>query len=172
MLVFRNQTSYERFWTGRNYLTQICTSVRNLTRGILCSSQTPSVIPAATDRAQTERVVRILIALLYSVKNHLRAEWGAATASTRPQPLGLRSQTCEYSNLLPEGLRVFEEHGLGLPLELTFFVERYIGKATEKGWFNAPQASQLQAQLNALVDAYGRMETIRLTPLPIAHLYA
>lgn len=28
----------------------------------------------------------------------------------------------------------------------------------------------MQAQLNALVDAYGRMETIRLTPIPIAHL--
>lgn len=56
-------------------------------------------------------------------------------------------------------------------LQLTFFVEQYIKKGTDKGWFNAPQASQMQAQLNVLVDAYGRMETIRLTPIPIAHLY-
>lgn len=40
----------------------------------------------------------------------------------------------------------------------------------ERGWFNAPGASQMQAQLNTLTDAYGRMETIKLTPIPVAHL--
>ncbi|KAF7586029.1 hypothetical protein BBP40_009646, partial [Aspergillus hancockii] len=40
----------------------------------------------------------------------------------------------------------------------------------ERGWFNAPGASQMQAQLNTAVDAVGRMEMIRLTPIPVAHL--
>lgn len=57
-------------------------------------------------------------------------------------------------------------------LQLTFFVEQYIKKGFDNGWFHGPQASQMQVQLNGLVDAYGRMETIRLTPIPIAHLYA
>ncbi|KAI9827823.1 MAG: Mitochondrial-processing peptidase subunit alpha [Thelocarpon impressellum] len=170
MLVFRNQTSYERFWTGRNYFTQICTSVRNLTRSFLCCSyNSTGTQPTPSERADTERAVRILIAILYSIKNHLRAEWGAVT------PPGISSDgdpaiKSEFAELLPKGLKVYEEHGLGLPLELTFFVERYIKKATDRGWFNAPQASQMQVQLNTLVDAYGRMETIRLTPLPVAHL--
>lgn len=56
-------------------------------------------------------------------------------------------------------------------LQLTFFVEQYIKKGFDQGWFHAPQASQMQVQLNSLIDAYGRMETIRLTPIPIAHLY-
>ncbi len=56
-------------------------------------------------------------------------------------------------------------------LQLTFFVEQYIKRGTDKEWFHAPQASQMQVQLNAMVDAYGKMETIRLTPIPIAHLY-
>ena len=76
----------------------------------------------------------------------------------------------EYEDLLPHGLVGFEDEGLGLPLELTFFVERYIRKGVDRGWFHAPQASQLQVQLNAIMDAYGKMETIKLTPLPIAHL--
>ena len=76
--VFRNQTSYNRFWDGRNYLTVIITSVRNLTRAFLaCSAINPNTNQALADRADTERVVRILIAILYATKNHLRAEWGA-----------------------------------------------------------------------------------------------
>ena len=130
----------------------------------------------AADKADTERVIRILIAILYSVKNHLRAEWGAVlrpreNLSSESNGDGPKATTSGYSELLPKGLEVFEEYGLGLPLELTFFVETYIDKGYDKGWFHAPQASQMQVQLNLLVDAYGRMETIKLIPLPVAHLY-
>ena len=77
----------------------------------------------------------------------------------------------EYSELLPKGLQGSEDQGLGLPLQLTFFVEQYIQRCFDKGYFHAPQASQMQVQLNALVHAYGKCETIRLTPIPVAHLY-
>ncbi|KAI9678603.1 MAG: hypothetical protein M1817_005660 [Caeruleum heppii] len=171
ILVFRNQTSYERYWTGRNHLTTICTSVRNLTRAFLCCSHAAGTKPTPADRSDTERVVRLLVAILYAVKNHLRAEWGSAISggleSMPEEPLESKP---DLSDLLPKGLIGFEEEGLGLPLELTFFVERYIKKGHDRSWFNAPQASQMQVQLNTLVDAYGRMETIRLTPLPVAHL--
>ncbi|KAI9846976.1 MAG: hypothetical protein M1837_003332 [Sclerophora amabilis] len=171
MLVFRNQTSYERFWTGRNYITQIGTSIRNLTRSFLCCSSKVGEAPSAAEKAETECVVRLLVAILYSIKNHLRAEWGAAIRpGTAISANGTPSFTSEYSELLPAGLKGYEELGLGLPLELTFFVERYIQNGHDKGWFHAPQASQMQVQLNALVDAYGRMETVKITPLPIAHL--
>ncbi len=124
------------------------------------------------ERAETERAIRVLLAILYSIKNHLRAEWGAPL---RPLDMAMASEsdpapTSGFSDLVPDGMRTFEEYGLGLPLQLTFFVETYIKRGYGKGWFHAPQSSQLQAQLNALVDAYGRMETIKLTPLPVAHL--
>ncbi|KAI9847666.1 MAG: hypothetical protein M1838_000812 [Thelocarpon superellum] len=168
MLVFRNQTSYERFWTGRNYFTQISTCVRNLSRSFLVCYYHADQPATTSDRADTEKVVRILIALLYAVKDHLRAEWGVGVPSDSSDGDG--SIKSEYNDLLPKGLRGYEDYGLGFPLELVFLVEKYIKKATDRGWFNAPQASQLQAQLNTLVDAYGRMETIRMTPLPVAHL--
>ncbi|KAL8768885.1 MAG: hypothetical protein Q9209_004939, partial [Squamulea sp. 1 TL-2023] len=166
--VFRNQTSYNRFWDGRNLFTVIITSIRNLTRSFLANSHRFPVV----DRVETDRIIRILIAILYATKNHLRAGWGAEIIpGTAINPsTGSATLTPEYSDLLPKGLYGCDDRGLGLVLQLTFFVEQYIKKGTDKGWFHAPQASQMQVQLNSMVDAYGKMETIRLTPIPIAHL--
>ena len=175
MLVFRNQTSYNRFWDGRNYLTVIITSVRNLTRSFLaCNVSNPSskIDLTASDRADTERVVRILIAILYATKNHLRADWGAEIIPGAALSKSTRKSTVipEYSELLPQGLVGLDDRGVGLPLQLTYFVEQYIKKFFDKGVFHGPQASQMTVQLNTMTDAYGKMETIRLTSIPVAHL--
>ncbi|KAL6704294.1 hypothetical protein ACN47E_008358 [Coniothyrium glycines] len=216
MLVFRNSTSYDRFWTGRNCLTTIGTSVRNLARICLVNSRDKEGHATDTERRDTERIVRVLIAVLYAIKHNLRAEFNIPPASLAslpipPQPtpfsrsappsrrpsyvdrtasfpttpttstplLSNSSATLEasastnkdeYISLLPDGLVGYEDQGLGLPLQLTVLVESYLRRGHDRGWFHAPLASQMTVQLNALVDAYGRMETIRSTPLPIAHL--
>ena len=173
--MFRNQTSYNRFWDGRNHLTVIITSIRNLTRSFLAcsfpSSSTKNPITPA-DRADTERVIRILIAILYATKNHLRAGWGAEIipGTAISKNTGNSTFIPEYSELLPHGLTALDDKGVGLPLQLTFFVEQYIKRFYERGAFHGPQASQMQVQLNTLTDAYGRMETIRLTSIPVALL--
>ncbi|KAL8816347.1 MAG: hypothetical protein Q9223_004630, partial [Gallowayella weberi] len=166
MLVFRNQTSYNRFWDGRNHLTVIITSIRNLTRSFLANSHHHPL----ADRLETDRIIRILIAILYATKNHLRAGWGAEYIPGPDMTTAVTPMMDECADLLPKGLYGCDDRGLGLVLQLTVFVEQYIKKGTDRGWFHAPQASQMQVQLNGLVDAYGRMETIRLTPIPIAHL--
>ena len=176
MLVFRNQTSYSRFWDGRNNFTVVMTSIRNLTRSILCCSYSKDQKRTPLEEADIERIVRILVAIPYAVKNHLRAEWGAAWAPVSAKDIDRTAGTVtprlnpEYSNLLPHGMKGHEDEGLGLPLELTTFIESFIKRGHDRGWFHAPQASQLIVQLNTLIDAYGRMETIRMTPFPIAYL--
>jgi len=205
MLVFRNSTSYDRFWTGRNCLTTIGTSVRNLVRVCLVNSRDKEGRATEAEKKDTERVVRGLVAVLYAVKHNLRAEFNippaslaAMTSLQRSQPVSRRpsyvdhtasSSTTltpllsssrlengggtnkdEYVSLLPEGLIGNEDQGLSLPLQLTVLVESYLRRGFDRGWFHAPLASQLTVQLNNLVDAYGKMETIRSTPLPIAHL--
>lgn len=173
MLVFRNQTSYDRFWTGRNSLTTIGTCIRNLTRSFLVSTRSNGVNGTPlTDQeiVDTERVVRILVAILYAVKHNLRAEYNIPPASGIAGEGGITTAKAEYYALLPDGLMGFEDQGLGLPLQLTVLVESYIRRGFERNWFHGPQASQMTVQLNNLVDAYGRMETIRTTPLPVAHL--
>jgi putative membrane protein len=195
MLVFRNGTSYDRFWTGRNCLTTIGTSVRNLARAFLVSARAKGDglggVGKLTDaeKADTEKIIRVLVAILYAVKNNLRAEFNIPPASllTNPPPPSSRPRSratsrrpsledgfstpkAEYSALLPDGLMGYEDQGLGLPLQLTVLVESYIRRGFERGWFHGPQASQMTVQVNGLVDAYGRMETIRTTPIPVAHL--
>lgn len=124
----------------------------------------------AADRADTERAVKILMAILFAVKNHLRAEWGAFPGVGYQSVSGNGFLHPEYNNLLPSGLIGYDHKGLGIPLQLTFFVEQYINRGFKRGWWHAPLASQMTVQLNSLVDAYGKMETIRLTPVPVAHL--
>lgn len=148
------------------------TAVRNLTRSFLTGSQNLDDLKSDTwssDRADTERVVKILVAILFATKNHLRADWGAFTGLPN-RPASNEITNPEYQDLLPPGLVGYDHKGLGIPLQFTFFVEQYIKNGFHKGWWHAPGASQLTVQMNGLVDAYGRMETIRLTPIPVAHL--
>ncbi|KAF2104898.1 UPF0187-domain-containing protein [Rhizodiscina lignyota] len=285
MLVFRNGTSYDRFWAGRNHLTTIVTSVRNLSRTFLvCSApfacgEDEDEHEHEVERQDTETTVRILIAILYAVKHNLRAEWRshsppppsrASTITSNPgggtprhhsrnpsggvkrpklfrnesgmsifhgaglpqsfytdeentsspkltnfnpfrrgdqtprspgddlrrsallhhadSGLGNMSSSAStlfnintsipqaqrpyrYGGLLPEGLGDFEDRGLSLPIQLSVLVESYIHRQVRRGRLTPPQAaSQLGPQLNTLVDAFARMETIRTTPLPVAHL--
>ena len=151
--------------------------MRNLSRSfIACSAiqktagQDQSLVQAG--RADLERTIRILVAILYATKNHLRAAWGAEIIpGTALSPgTGNPTHTPEYSELLPQGFRGLDDRGVGLPLQLTFFVEQHIKRQSDNGSFQAPQASQMQVQLNTITDAFGRMETIRLTSIPVALL--
>ncbi|KAF2825906.1 hypothetical protein CC86DRAFT_36501 [Ophiobolus disseminans] len=217
MLVFRNSTGYDRFWTGRNCLTTIGTCVRNLARIFLVNSKDKEGRASEAEKRDTEKVVRCLVAVLYAIKHNLRAEFNIPPASLAPplpktstfarsQPASRRpsyvdrtasssgilgmttpllsdsaatlengegsipTKKEDYVSLLPEGLMGYEDQGLGLPLQLTVLVESYIRRGFDRGWFHAPLASQMSVQVNSLVDAYGRMETIRSTPIPVAHL--
>lgn len=177
MLVFRNQTSWNRFWDGRNQITAVTTCVRNLARVFLTHSLLKDHHLDATEQADVDRTIRLLVAIPFAVKNHLRAEWEAAFAPAANKDIEQAGSfnsaprlNPEYANLLPAGLQGHEHEGLGLPLQLTFMIEAFVARGTERGWFSAPGASQLSVQVNQIVAAYGKMETIRITPMPIAHL--
>jgi putative membrane protein len=212
MLVFRNQTAYQRFWEGRLHLNVVTTSVRSLTRSFLVlsppptsarrgsttevdnlgssanpptlkrtfSRSMPNIQGAIEDADQDERedeeartleAVRILIAMMYTIKNHLRANWGVALSpGTCITSEGQVATASEYMELLPDGLRGYEHRGLSLTLELATFVESFISYGVEKNWFNASAAASMHGSLDNLTKAYGDMEVIRLTPIPVAHL--
>ncbi|KAI9051498.1 hypothetical protein LZ554_004544 [Drepanopeziza brunnea f. sp. 'monogermtubi'] len=123
------------------------------------------------DELKTIETVKILIAMLYTIKNHLRAEWGVALSpGTMLGPGGQESTGDEYKDLLPPGFKGYEHRGLGLTLELSTFIEKFISTGVRRGWFyNAASASMLSS-LSSLTSAYGSMEVIRLVPIPVAHL--
>ncbi|KAM5467389.1 hypothetical protein MauCBS54593_005357 [Microsporum audouinii] len=178
ILVFRNQTSYNRFWDGRNSLTTITTALRNLTRTILVTSRNPNGPLTDAEKQDIERTIRLLIAFPYAVKCYLRAEWSIEWGSiANPnmiadvvggQETGGPSQ--EFLSLLPAGFQAHEADGLGLPLQLTFPIEAFIQRGLKRGWYDPPAANQMGNQVSSMIDAYGKMETIKLTPIPVAHL--
>jgi putative membrane protein len=85
MLVFRNSTSYDRFWTGRNCVAGVVTNVKTLVRCFLVSSRSLKTNEASeVEKADTERVVELLIAMLYAVKHHLRGEFAPQTSPRTP----------------------------------------------------------------------------------------
>ena len=171
MLVFRNQTSYSRFWDGRNATTTVYTCIRNLVRTTITNGYTTKRPLNEAEKQDIERTIRTLMAMPYAIKNHLRAEWGATLAlGDDVGENGISKYDVDYASLLPADVEGHEDEGLGLPFQLTFFIDGFIKRGVEREWFNAPAASQMQAQLNTLVDAYGKMETIKLTPIPVAHL--
>ena len=88
---------------------------------------------ARADELKTIETVKILIAMLYTIKNHLRAEWGVALSpGTMLGPDGQESTGDEYKDLLPPGLKGYEHRGLGLTLELATFVEKFIAMGVKK----------------------------------------
>lgn len=141
------------------------------------------------DELKTVETVKILIAMLYTIKNHLRAEWGVALSpGTMLGPDGQESTGDEYRDLLPPGLKGFEHRGLGLTLELSTFIEKFIAMGVKKydphhtpilraanafrrDWFHNAASSSMLSSLNSIISAYGSMEVIRLVPIPVAHLY-
>ncbi|KAF3185635.1 hypothetical protein TWF106_009941 [Orbilia oligospora] len=155
LLVFRNSSSYERFWAGRQDVSHIVSNVRNLSRYFMLCGPNES----DEDRQDTERVVKTLVAMLFAMRSSLREDWGIPDKEEEP----------EYTDLLPRGIQGHENWGVALPLELAFFVEKYIRKGHKRGNFQAPQASMLTSQVNAIIDGYGHMETIMLTPIPVCY---
>jgi ion channel-forming bestrophin family protein len=199
MLVFRNGTSYDRFWSGRNCLTGVTVGVRSLARYFLVYCRDAKGESTEAERQDTEKVVRMLMALLYAVKHNLRREFvGITAAPGTPYPRSPGTQTPitsvmnsqmlpqqqpysdgnpgqyrppladsiatlypTYSGLLPPELLSLEDQGLALPLQLAMPIESYIRRGVIRGWWAAPQASYLSGQLNALLQAFSQMETIR-----------
>lgn len=161
-------------------MTMIETCIRNLTRSFLACSHVNGKQSSIEERADTEQAVRTLLAMIYAAKNHLRAEWGTGTVpflldkSNVDRDRHRRESTSvhrpEYEDLLPSRIRGYEDQGLGLLLQLSIKIEGYIKRAHDRGWFHSPQASQMTVQLSQLVAAYGSMETIHLTPIPVAYL--
>jgi putative membrane protein len=96
-------------------------------------STTPKQVLAKSDELRTIETVKILIAMLYTIKNHLRAEWGVALSpGTSLTDDGQEANTEEYKDLLPPGLKGYEHRGLGLTLELSTFVEAFVRLGVKK----------------------------------------
>jgi ion channel-forming bestrophin family protein len=104
-----------------------------LSQNMGLSQSRPTEGLSKADELKTIETVKILIAMLYTVKNHLRAEWGVALSpGTSLTEDGQEANTEEYKDLLPPGMKGYEHRGLGLTLELATFVEAFVRDGVKK----------------------------------------
>ncbi len=120
LLVFKNNSSYDRFMESRRIWGTMVTCLRNLSRALLVKVQ-PN-----TERDREERVgvLQLLIAYQVAMKHYLRNEQGVGYADLYPL-------ICHVPSL-----RKWHD-GTSLPLQITWHIGSYIKRAVQggrRGW--------------------------------------
>ena len=147
LLVFRTNTSYDRYWEGRKLLGASINRLRDLLRQVVGSAQGEEGLLLATE------LRRQLILFFGLQRQYLRnerdlgefSEIMTAEEKARLEPLNIRAvaYTASISQLLADGFA--------------------------KGLFSAEIYRNLDQNLTALLDNLGGAERILRTPVPFAY---
>lgn len=149
LLVFRTNTAYERYWEGRKLWGSLVNTVRNLTRGIWVVIEERE----ASDRAEKEVELRLVVAFAVAMKLHLRRE------PVNQELMKLLSSS-QYSQLKETN------HP---PLEIAFWIGDYLQYQYKCNLINVDQLINLQKLVDNLVDLLGDCERILKTPMPLIY---
>ena len=149
LLVFRTNTAYDRFWEGRKCWGTISGGTRNLVRRILVSVDERS----SEDRDHKVRSIRLLVALSFVTKHHLRND-----------PL------CDEVRFLVGDDRWMQlGSGSNVPLEIAFWVGRYLQEQYRNDRLTIHELVGMTAILDGMMAAVGGCERILKTPMPLAY---
>ena len=149
LLVFRTNTAYDRFWEGRKCWGTISGGTRNLVRRILVSIDERS----SEDRDHKVRSIRLLVALSFVTKHHLRNE-----------PL------CDEVRFLVGDNRWMQlGRGSNVPLEIAFWVGHYLQEQYREDRLTIHELTGMTAILDSMMAAVGGCERILKTPMPLAY---
>jgi putative membrane protein len=146
LLVFRTNSSYDRFWEGRKQWGAIVNETRNLARA--------TTVLLAKDPELAARVVRWTIAFTWSTMFHLRGQ----------RDLG------PGKDALPHGEARVAEEAAHPPLFAARTISATLEEARRRGVIDSYQQVYLDQNVQLLVDCMGACERIRNTPLPFAYV--
>lgn len=149
LLVFRTNTSYERFWEGRKLWGNVVNLTRNLARQMWVSIQ--EKYPA--DHGAKVAAIRLLPAFAVALKLHLRSE------APNSELLGLISED-QFAKL-----QIINNP----PLEIAFWIADYLQTQQVQHKLHPYQLTACLEALDGLVDALGGCERILKTPMPLAY---
>ncbi|KAI9206331.1 Bestrophin, RFP-TM, chloride channel-domain-containing protein [Polychytrium aggregatum] len=159
LLVFRNNTSYDRYWEGCRTWSSIRTQIRNMARIIW--------IGVAAKDGQQEAVFRLkkgamnlLMAFASSTKHFLRNELDYKYSDLAPLIVHLPDY--HPSNPNPPEL-------VNLPIEISFHLSSFISYCKEHDLIDGAQQGALNSGLASIVDSLAVFERIRNTPIPVAY---
>jgi putative membrane protein len=151
LLVFRTNSSYDRFWEGRKLIGQMVNAARNLMR------QSIGYIEIAdeetfTHRRELQRHITLLYAL---VRQYLRGERDLAS-------LGTLVTAAEKEALGPVAMR---------PLAVATWISDRLATCARSGRLTEQRLQEMDKNLTVLCDAWGGAERILRTPIPFAYAH-
>lgn len=144
LLVFRNNTAYEKWWEARKEIGALVNTCRNM--GISINGILP---PSNKDKAA---IAKLTIGFVFAMKEHLRngvkmSELSMLEKDDYEKVLLAQHKPNVIANLMMNKV----EH---------LYIQKYITDI---------QQYLLIKQINALVDIMGKCERIRNTPIPMAY---
>lgn len=146
LLVFRTNSSYDRFWEGRKLWGSIVNDSRNLGR-----------LASVLLREDAELLRRLL-------------RWGMVFPwSVRYRLLGWKDMGCDTDDL-PKGEVKLTEQSEHVPLAVARRMTEQIETARQRGLVSDIQQSMLEGFIGRLMDSLGACERIHNTPLPFAYM--
>ncbi len=146
LLVFRNNTAYDKWWEARKILG----SLVNVSRSMAITLT--NILPA--DNQEKSDLVRLIQGFCFALKEHLRA--------------GVILE--ELKMLNPAD---YEKISLAVnkPNAITNLMMGKISLLHHNGNLNDMQQFHLIGQVTEMVDILGKCERIRKTPIPIAYVF-
>lgn len=149
LLVFRTNTSYDRFWDGRKSLGILVVNIRNLARFIRLSIPEEN----AEDREKKLAVLKLLIAFFVATKLQVRKE--------KPNE--------ELKKLLNEQQAIEIDSAKRMSLQISLWIGEYLQEQLKLGKINIFQRIEMNNLLNKMIEALTSCERISTTPVPIAY---
>lgn len=146
LLVFRTNSSYDRFWEGRKQWGSIINECRNLAR--------QAETWFAADRQFANTFIRWTIAFAFATMHRLRGE-----------------QTIGASKLgLESGEVAAVQQNRHVPLAVARKLTMMMSDAQQRGVIDAIQLRSLDQNVQLLVDYCGACERIKSTPAPYGYV--
>ncbi|KAJ1550356.1 hypothetical protein HK405_000800, partial [Cladochytrium tenue] len=189
LLVFRTNTSYDRFWEGRRIWATVQTNVRNLTRYIWICVQ----VRNQDDARLKAGAMNLVLAFAIATKNYLREEdelsddvaalvahipeyaaraaalKAAVDADASADSKGLSGRGLPPAAASLDAAAKAEDRPLSLPMELTLHLQAFTNYCRRNELVDVPVQNQLTAAVSALVDSVTSFERIRSSPIPFAY---
>lgn len=146
LLVFRTNSSYDRFWEGRRQWGSIVNATRNLSRA-----------SSAFMRNAPE------------VSKQLRL-WTAGFAYALMYRLREQSSLGEIANALPQEKVAWSVESSNVPLAAAIHISAAIAEARRGNVITDHEQMLMDMQVANLIDAAGACDRIHRTPLPFAYV--
>ena len=145
LLVFRTNSSYDRFWEGRKQWGGIVNECRNLTR------QASEWLSA--DQSLMREIISLTIGFPFAVMQRLHKTTSLGTTLSDVSPTDVtRIEASKHP-----------------PLAIANLITSRVLSARERGLIDSLQLNSLDHNIELLIDYCGACERIHSTPLPFAY---